>query len=276
MGSEALAGRDYLHGYERAEQDRLVAQAEYFRDSLIPRGLDYRAGARVLEVGCGAGAVLGVLGRRFPGVRLVGIDREPAQIGYAREHLARLGLEAELAVGDAAALPWPDASVDHVFAMWFLEHLADPGPVLDEARRVLRPGGTIALTETDYDALLVHPASPDLDALARAQREHFARHGNAEAGRRLGAWLAAHGFADVTNEIAGFHFFRGSPADTERLRAHALYNVGFLEPAVAPLVRALGADEAALRRGVEHLRRLADLPGASMTQIAFRARARRP
>lgn len=276
MGSEALAGRDYLHGYERAEQDRLVAQAEYFRDSLIPRGLDYRAGERVLEVGCGAGAVLGVLGRRFPGARLVGIDREPAQIGYAREHLARLGLEAELAVGDAAALPWPDASVDHVFAMWFLEHLADPGPALDEARRVLRPGGTIALTETDYDALLVHPSSPDLDALAGAQREHFARNGNARAGRRLGGWLAAHGFADVTNEIAGFHFFRGSPEETERLRVHALYNVGFLEPAVAPLVRALGADEAALRRGVEHLRRLAELPGASMTQIVFRARARRP
>lgn len=272
-----MGERAYLHGYSRAEQDRLVAQAEYFRSSLIPRGLDYRPGERVLEVGCGAGAVLGVLASIFPGLRLAGLDREPAQIDYAREHLRRLGVAGvELAVGDAARLPWEDASFDHVFAMWFLEHLRDPGPVLDEARRVLRPGGSIALTETEYTLVAVHPSSPDFEALMRAQHDHFAAHGQPHAGRAQGAWLAAHGFADVTNEIAGFHFFRGSERDTERLRVHALFNVGFLEPAVEPMVRALGADERALRRGIEHLRHLADLPGAAMTQIVYRARGRRP
>ena len=278
MSAEAAAGAGaYLHGYSRAEQERLVAQAEYFRTSLIPRGLDYRSGERVLEIGCGAGAVLGVLARAFPGVRLAGLDREEAQIEYAREHLRRLGVpEAELAVGDAAELPWPDASFDHVFAMWFLEHLRDPGPILAEARRVLRTGGSIALTETDYELVAVHPSSPDVEALFHAQHEHFALHGQPHAGREQGAWLAAYGFTGVTNEIAGFHFFRGSAEDTERLRAHALYNVGFLEPAVEPMARALGADERVLRRGIEHLRRLAEQPRAAMTQIVFRARGHRP
>jgi ubiquinone/menaquinone biosynthesis C-methylase UbiE len=277
MGAEVAGEREYLHGYSRAEQERLVAQAEYFRTSLIPRGLDYRAGERVLEIGCGAGAVLGILAQTFPGLRLAGLDREPAQIGFAREHLRRSGVaDAELAVGDAAQLPWPDGSFDHVFAMWFLEHVREPGPILAEARRVLRPGGSIALTETDYELCVVHPSSPDVEALFRAQHEHFARHGQPHAGRELGAWLAASGFTAVTNEIAGFHFFAGSAADTERLRVHALYNVGFLEPAVEPMVHALGADERALRRGIEHLRRLADQPGAAMTQIVFRSRGRRP
>jgi len=276
MSAEAAGERAYLHGYSRAEQERLVAQAEYFRTSLIPRGLDYRPLERVLEIGCGAGAVLGVLARTFPGVRLAGLDRERAQIDYAREHLRRMDVAAELAVGDAAELPWPDASFDHVFAMWFLEHLREPAPILAEARRVLRPGGSIALTETDYELVAVHPSSPDVEALFRAQHEHFARHGQPHAGRELGAWLAASGFTAVTNEIAGFHFFTGSEEDTERLRAHAFYNVGFLEPAVAPMVRTLGADERVLRRGIEHLRGLADQPGAAMTQIVFRARGRRP
>lgn len=264
---------EYLHGFSAEEQERLVQQAEYWRETLIPHGLAYRAGDRVLEVGCAAGAALAVLGERFEGVTLAGLDLEPRQIEFARRHLAARGFpDADLRVGDAAALPWEDGSFDRVFLMWFLEHLADPLPALREARRVLRPGGTISVNETDYTSFRVLPESPDFDALARAQRDHFARHGDAHIGRRLGHLLLEAGFEDVRNGPVGFHFFAGD--GTDGLRGHAEYSVGFLEPAVPEMVRSLGADEAALRRGLDHLRALPDLPGGSMTQIVYRAHAR--
>ncbi|HEU5059640.1 MAG TPA: methyltransferase domain-containing protein, partial [Kofleriaceae bacterium] len=105
----------YIHGHSRAEQDRLVAQAEYWRDTLILPELEYRPGERLLDIGCGVGAVLGVIGQAFPGLLLAGIDLAPGQIAYAGEHLGRLGLGADLRSGDARALPWPDGAFDHVY-----------------------------------------------------------------------------------------------------------------------------------------------------------------
>ena len=104
-----MSRAEYIHGYSREEQARLIEQAEYWRDTLILPGLEYSAGQRVLEIGCAAGASLGVLGQAFPGLRLAGLDIEPKQIAFAEQHLAALGLGgAELRVGDAKALPWPD------------------------------------------------------------------------------------------------------------------------------------------------------------------------
>jgi ubiquinone/menaquinone biosynthesis C-methylase UbiE len=131
----------YVHGYATPEQERLVEQAEHWRHRLIRAGTRLEPGTRLLEVGCGVGAVLGVLGQEFPGVRLVGVDIEQKQLEFARGHLQRAGVEARLVEADALALPFPDQSFDHVWMMWFLEHVADPPAVLCEARRVLAPGG---------------------------------------------------------------------------------------------------------------------------------------
>ena len=139
---------DYLHGFSPQEQDRLIRQADYWRHLLIATDLDYRAGQTVLDIGCGAGAVLGVLWQEFPGIRLAGIDLESRQIAFARHHLASLGVgEPDLRVGQASRLPWKDESVDHVYMMWFLEHMADCRPVLSEAWREYPPGQTARRTE---------------------------------------------------------------------------------------------------------------------------------
>jgi len=97
-------------------------------------------GTRLLEVGCGVGAVTGILGEAFPGVVLAGVDVEERRLESARAHLAGLGLRADLRCADAGELPFADGSFDHVWMVWFLEHVADPVAVLREARRVLAPG----------------------------------------------------------------------------------------------------------------------------------------
>lgn len=264
----------YLHGYDTAEQTRLVRQAAYWRDTLLLPGLGYRPGERVLEVGCAAGAALAEIAAAFPGVRVAGLDLEERQIAFAREHLAARGVEgADLRVGDACALPWADASFDHVFMMWFLEHLPDADTrvaALREALRVLRPGGTITATETDYEAFGFAPSFPDVELLLRAQRDWFGERGSAVMGRELGPLLVRAGFADVRNPGLCFHFFRGD--GTERLRAHTEYVVGFLAPAVAPMAAAGGLDLARLERGLALLAALPDVEGAAATQVVHRGR----
>jgi ubiquinone/menaquinone biosynthesis C-methylase UbiE len=140
----------YVHGYGTREQQRLIEQAEHWRHGLICEGTRLEPGTRVLEVGCGVGAVLAVLGQEYPGVRLHGIDLEPKQLEFARGYLERSGVEATLVEGEALALPFEDESFDHVWMMWFLEHVPDPPAALREARRILVPGGGVTAIEVDY------------------------------------------------------------------------------------------------------------------------------
>src|SRR3954454_14043997 len=141
---------EYVHGYGTVEQQRLVEQAEHWRHRLIADGTAPRPGTRLLEVGSGVGALLAVLGQEFPGLRLFGVDIEPAQLEFARGHLQRAGVEATLRQADALALPFEDESFDHVWMMWLLEHIRDAPAALREARRVLVPGGALTAIEVDY------------------------------------------------------------------------------------------------------------------------------
>ena len=262
---------DYIHGFTRAEQDRLLAQAELWKDRLILPELPFREGERVLEIGCGVGAVLATLGKAFPRVEWAGVDLVAAQLERAEAVLAAAGVTAELHQSDASALPFEDASVDHVYMMWFLEHVLDPLPFLRESLRVLRPGGTIHINETDYSTFLVWPLSADADHLAEGQRRLFRDRGNPVVGRSLGALLTKAGFEGVRNRPMGFHYFTGQP----ELASTTEYMLGFLEPMIPQMVAA-GFDEGRLRAGADHVRGLATRDAASFTQIVFRGSGAKP
>lgn len=71
--------------------------------ALLAAAVDAGAGQRVLEAGCGAGAVLMQIATRRPGVRLIGLERDPAMAALARENAALNGAEAVVLEGDVAA-----------------------------------------------------------------------------------------------------------------------------------------------------------------------------
>lgn len=97
-------------------------------------------GRRVLEVGCGAGVDL----VRFAkgGAEVTGVDLAPSAIELARANFAQQGLTADLRVANSEALPFDDNTFDLVFAHGVVQYTADPGRLVEECRRVLKPGGT--------------------------------------------------------------------------------------------------------------------------------------
>jgi phosphatidylethanolamine/phosphatidyl-N-methylethanolamine N-methyltransferase len=99
---------------------------------------------RVLEVGVGTGISLPLYKR---GHRIVGIDLSPDMLRRATNRVARLGLSnvETLAEMDAACLVFEDASFDIAVAMFVMTVVPEPGRVLAEMVRVVRPGGHVVL-----------------------------------------------------------------------------------------------------------------------------------
>jgi len=258
---------DYVHGYGTPEQERLLEQAEHWRHRLICAGTQLEPGTRLLEVGCGVGAVLAVLGQEFPGVRLVGVDVEPKQLDFARRHLARAGIEATLLEADAHALPFGDESVDQVWMMWFLEHIADPPEVLREARRVLVPGGALTAIEVDYATVHAEPSTPAMDALFRTMVQGMAASGWSDAGTRLPGWLREVGFhlVDEGERTYWWH--------DEELGYQARYAADVMESALGALAQLPEVSEEELRAGLDELRTLPSRPDAGLGWVIHKSTA---
>jgi ubiquinone biosynthesis O-methyltransferase len=96
-------------------------------------------GAAVLDIGCGGGFMAEAMAKR--GARVTGIDPAAKAIAAARAHAAGQGLAIRYETASGEALPLADASMDVAVCVDVLEHVEDVGRVLDEIRRVLKPGG---------------------------------------------------------------------------------------------------------------------------------------
>jgi demethylmenaquinone methyltransferase / 2-methoxy-6-polyprenyl-1,4-benzoquinol methylase len=101
-----------------------------------------RDGGHVLDVATGTGLVAEELLAR--GFRVTGLDQSPGMLAAAR---ARFAGRVELVEASADALPFPDASFDHLTFTYLLRYVDDPGATLAELARVVRPGGTVGMVE---------------------------------------------------------------------------------------------------------------------------------
>ncbi|TWS25098.1 methyltransferase domain-containing protein [Tsukamurella sputi] len=163
-------------------------------------------GATVLDVGCGTGDELGELaGLVSPGGRAIGLDVNPLMVDVARQRLAGV-TEASVLVGEAAALPLGNAVVDAVVCERVLQHVRhSPVDAVRECARVVRDGGIVAVTDSDWSSLEVLVADDEqatstlLEVRARV-RLPFTDH--QEVGRHLADHLTGEGLTIVDQREA--------------------------------------------------------------------------
>lgn len=97
----------------------------------------------VLDVGCGTGALLGQIRRKYPNAKLAGIDISNDMLAIAGR---RLGHSVALKQGQAESLPYPDAEFDIVVSTSVFHFIRNPHLALTEIRRVLKPHGRMIIT----------------------------------------------------------------------------------------------------------------------------------
>ena len=132
-------GKHLMSRFLNRGNDELVSSALAF--------LELRSHDRFLDIGFGGGESLYKAGRVITGGHLYGLDRSPDMVALAERRFAEAVHQGqlELTVGDVAALPYPDASVDKLLTANTVYFWPDLAAGLRECIRVLAPGGRIAI-----------------------------------------------------------------------------------------------------------------------------------
>jgi trans-aconitate methyltransferase len=188
----------YVHGFNEKESQRLTDQAGTLTD-LLHHDTAYPAGSRVLEAGCGVGAQTVILSRPSPGAHFECVDLSEESLATARRMARKESLtNVTFRQADLYHLPYKDASFDHVFVCFVLEHLIDPTRVLKEMRRVLAPRGSLTVIEGDHGSYYCHPRSRAADQVVQCLVDIQAdTGGDALIGRRLYPLLVEAGYTSV-------------------------------------------------------------------------------
>jgi arsenite methyltransferase len=199
------------------------------RRALVHEALGAQPGDRVLDAGCGPGFyVAETLERVGPEGSVVGVDASAPMLALSAKRCEGHP-NVEFHEGDVTALPVADADFDRALSVQVLEYVADIPGALAELRRVLRPGGRVAIWDVDWATVSWHSRDPArMERFLHAWDEHLS---DPSLPRTLSAQLRSAGFDDVRMEG---HAFATDDVDEESY-------AGGLGPLMAGFV---GTDEA--------------------------------
>jgi ubiquinone/menaquinone biosynthesis C-methylase UbiE len=157
------------------------------------------SGMSVLDCGCGPGTItIGFAEIVAPG-QVVGTEIEESHVALASENAAQRNVpNVRFEVADIYALPFASASFDAVFISAVMGNLREPVRGLQEAYRVLKPGGVIGIKEFDHGGDILYPLDSALQQYNECYLRLRSENGHdPESGRKVGAFLLDAGFRDV-------------------------------------------------------------------------------
>lgn len=190
---------NYIHTFSQIEQNRLIQQGQ-FTESYIHKTLDLSGSTSLLEIGCGVGAQISIMLQHYPHLKVTGLDNSASQLERAHIFLKPLidSSKVILQQGSAYHLPFDDGSFDTVCIFFVLEHLEKPSVVVQEAFRVLRPGGVIYCTEVFNKGVFVFPECQGIEAYWKAFNQQQADFGgDPNIGIKLACLFSKAGFINI-------------------------------------------------------------------------------
>jgi SAM-dependent methyltransferase len=218
---------------------------------------------RVLDVGCGTGSLSFALAQNPEIGSVHGLDFSAVYVEYAKRQNRDARLDFQ--VGDACALPFPDASFDHALSMLVLQFIPQADLAVREMRRVTRPGGTVAAATWDTRGgfvafRMIFDTAAMLDRSGNERRAKIYTRPMTRPGELAQAWRGA-GLADVVQSMLTIRMDFASFTD-------------FWAPAegkdgpVADYVGSLDADAKARLRGAVELAYLDGEPDGARSYAA--------
>jgi len=250
---------------------RLMAQTAIASESHLWSAAGIVHGARVVDIGCGAGAVLVEMARIVaPGGEVIGVEPNRRARDAADDEIAAAGVMcARVIDGTATATGLPAGAFDVVMVRHVLHHLGSAVPdAVGHAASLLRPGGCLYLVDTPAD--LIREGAPGFDpdavdfgaAYVAFQRQ---RGSDVTVGLRLGQLITDAGL-DVVSEATTDSVVPG----------HLLASHGPMVEAIPAMLAAGAATEADVARWRAGLARTAATPGVTLSVRQFGAVGRRP
>jgi len=181
--------RKYFLAGSREEVIRLEAQADALNELIENelRILDLKPNMKVLDAGCGTGAITRKMASKVFPEEACGVDIDPIFVSEANklaadEHIANVSF----ALGNIDGLKYESGTFDLSFCRLVLMHVKDPVKTVAELKRVTKKDGVVAASDTDDGGLLTFPATPKFSALWAKYGEKALRRGeNRHIGREL-------------------------------------------------------------------------------------------
>lgn len=220
----------YIQSIHTLYDSRRLRFSDVFRPQFQPLfGLEGHK--RLLEIGCGPGALAQALTRWYPDADVTGIDRDSAFVAFAQQNVP----QAHFLEGDATALPFADASFDAAISNTVVEHI-EPTKFYGEQYRVLRPGGVCLVlssrrgicrlapcvqAETDFERSIWERTAAFFDHIVREN----AVGAYAQDERTLPANLERFGFREVSSRYVVLSLTPDDPACSPAM-AHAIFEAG--------------------------------------------------
>jgi ubiquinone/menaquinone biosynthesis C-methylase UbiE len=199
---------------------RLERQARLYDIAAEVRRLELSGCTRVLDAGCGSGAMARAIARAAPQAEVVGIDREERYIDFARRKAAQDGLNnLRFEVADVTALPLPSEHFDRVWSKHLLQWVGRREEAVAEFVRVARPGGRVLCANFDQFFVAQYPVDPQL----QPQIEHWMASAaqafgfDNRMGPKLPLLLRRAGLVDIGFDITPDTAFCGFGGDPERV-----------------------------------------------------------
>ena len=166
-----------FYGYNVAViQDQYVGRgAVGVVDFLLPH---VKPGLSVLDAGCGPGTITQGLAEIAAPGKVIGCDLEPGMVARASELAEGKGLDnLSFQQGNILDLPFEDNTFDVVMSCAVTEHLSEPVKAMSELGRVVKKGGVVGITRTDWSASLFAPPCPSAERFIELFQRGFETQG---------------------------------------------------------------------------------------------------
>ncbi|MBL6444841.1 class I SAM-dependent methyltransferase [Fulvivirga sp. 29W222] len=140
---------------EAGRLDAKVNTDEFIENFILPY-LKEETTAKMVDIGCGAGAITSALAKKFTNASIKGVDLSADRLANAREKCAYIG-NAEFVQGSIYEIPLKDNSADFLYTRFLLEYLKDPVSGIKEMHRVCKKNGLVMLQDLDGQLLFHYP-----------------------------------------------------------------------------------------------------------------------